>query len=227
MPKPKTGVTHRPTLMPKRPGQLGPFGGRPDHHADPGRARAATRRRRRPATAKPRTKTRYVGKSNSPRSTVPPSSPAVAYGLDCTPYRGLHQVLQDQRQAEGEQEVVERVQPGQPVDERPAPAPCRPGPAPTGTITSAHQNGTPASVEQHVGAERAEHVEGAVGEVDHPQHAEDDRQPEGEQGVERPAHQAVEGVLEKAGHRRGHSLAVGATGRRNASAAGMVLSIFT
>ena len=45
-------------------------------------------------------------------------------------------------------------------------------------------------IQQEIGAEGAHHVEGAMGEIDDVQHAENDREPEAQQGVEGPVDQA-------------------------------------
>ena len=90
-------------------------------------------------------------------------------------------------------------------------------PSTTGTTTSAAQNASPGKGQR---TERAEHVDRTVGEVHHPQHAEDDGQAEGNQSQKAPPDQAVENVLQ-------HQSLQSADGARKASAAGMVLSTFT
>ena len=95
-----------------------------------------------------------------------------------------------------------------------------------GTSSSANQKRQPELGQQHVGAERAEHVERAVGEVDHPQHAEDDGQAEREQRVEAAPDQPVERAGAADRHRT-YQLAVRPTGRGTPAAAGIVLRIFS
>jgi hypothetical protein len=54
--------------------------------------------------------------------------------------------------------------------------------------------------EQNGRDDGAEHVTGTVREVDHTEHAEDDSEAEGGQGVEAPCRQALQGVLDESAH---------------------------
>jgi len=55
-----------------------------------------------------------------------------------------------------------------------------------------------AGVEQdQIGGEGAEHVLGAMGEVDHPQQSENDRKPETQEGVERAVDEADQELAEQ------------------------------
>ena len=89
-----------------------------------------------------------------------------------------------ERQAEGEQQAVERIEPRQALEEQPL------DDGADGADQERRQDERPPVVEagdleQEIGGESAHHVEGAVGEIDDRQHAENDGEAEAEQRVER------------------------------------------
>ena len=110
----------------------------------------------------------------------------------------LEQALEDERQAEGEQEAVERIETGEPLEEQPLDH------GPYGADDQRRQDQRIPVIEagqgqQEIGGEGAHHVERAVREIDDIQHAEDDGKAEAEQRVERAVDQPDEQLAESAG----------------------------
>ena len=69
-----------------------------------------------------------------------------------------------------------------------------------GTTTRATQKPTLQLAEEHRGDDGAEHVAGAVGEVDDPEHAEDHGEAQRGQRVEAAGGEPLEGVLDEFAH---------------------------
>ena len=109
----------------------------------------------------------------------------------------LEHALDDQREAEGQQQAVELIEPRQPSQHGPfedhaenADHDRREEQRPP-IVDAEH-------VEQEIGAERAHHIERAMGEIDDVEHAEDHGEAETEQRVERAVDQADQQLGEQA-----------------------------
>ena len=118
----------------------------------------------------------------------------------------VQRALDDQRQPEGQQQTVQGIEPVQVPQEQPfdddAEEPDRQRreeqrrPVVDAEILQAEEGG-----------ERPQRVEGAVGEVDHAHQAEDHRQPETQQRVERAVHQPEHQLAEDDGDRNAEDFA--------------------
>ena len=122
----------------------------------------------------------------------------------------LDRLDDDEREAEGEQEVVERVELEQPSHEQA----LHEHPEAEHDDRHDHEGRPEADAqlgEQHRCDDGAEHVAGAVREVDDPEHAEDDGQAECGQCVEATGREALQRVLDECAHvaRSGSSRGVG------------------
>ncbi len=102
----------------------------------------------------------------------------------------------DERQPEGQQQAVEVVEPVEPLQEQPLDRDA----GGTDQDRRQHQGGPIADVEiveQQECREGAHHVLGAVGEIDDVQHAENDREPEAQQRIERAVDQPHQELAEQ------------------------------
>ncbi len=104
--------------------------------------------------------------------------------------------LDDEREAERQQQAVEMIKPVEPLQEQPLDDDA------DGADQDRHQHqrGPIADVEiveQQEGREGAHHVLGAVGKIDDVQHAENDREPEAQQRIERAVDQPHQELAEQ------------------------------
>jgi hypothetical protein len=101
----------------------------------------------------------------------------------------LKHALDDQRQPEGQQQPVEMVEAGEPLQHGPFE-----DHAENADHDRCYDQRRPISdaghVQQEIGTERAHHIERAVREIDDVQHPEDHGKPEAEQRVERAVDQS-------------------------------------
>ena len=101
----------------------------------------------------------------------------------------LKQPLDDEREAEGEKQAVERIEAGEPLEEQALDD--RPDRADDQRREDEGEPIIEARVlKQEISGEGPHHVERAVGEIDDRQHAEDDREPEAQQRIERAVDEA-------------------------------------
>ena len=120
----------------------------------------------------------------------------------------VQRAFDDERQAEGQQQTVQRIEPVQMAQEQPLDDDAEQA----DRQRREHQRGPVVDAEQlqpEQRGERAERVEGAVGEIDDAHQAEDHRQPEAQQRVERAVHQPEHQLAEDDGDRNAEDVAHG------------------
>ena len=106
------------------------------------------------------------------------------------------QPLDDQGEAEGQQQAVEVVELVEPLEHRPLEHDAE-QPDHERRQEQRPPVAEPGVLQQELGDEGAHHVLGAVGEVDDVEQAEDDREPEAQQGVERAVDQPDQELAEQ------------------------------
>ena len=174
------------------------------------------------------TKSRYAGKVSAADRHAAGEELGRRDRADAAAPAPLDQVLEEIDEAEGQQHLVER---GPPV-ERPEQAALDEGadrPTARGAVRAASQK-LPVSGERGEPGVRAEHVEGAVRQVDDVEHPEDERQADREEKQQRTVRQAVQRLAENV-REEGHGMGGGrgggprppeaSSGRERAAGAGV------